>query len=85
MNSKKRKPLSMHPLQSRMTGRVEYVPPDAMVIEEFTQKVCDALVKEGRSEFEAKNIRWNIANFLKLIAELTTKQLNRGQEANTQV
>lgn len=59
--------------------RVQYVPPDAAVIEQFTRQVCDALVKQGRGEYVSQNVRWNIANLLKLVAELTSKQLNRSQ------
>ena len=53
-----------------------YTPPSDEVIEQFTQEVCEALVQKGRTEFASPRVRWQIANFLKLIAELTSKQMS---------
>lgn len=58
---------------------VEYVPPRDGVVEEFTWKVCDELASRNSSQHNTRQCRWAIADFLKLIAELTTKQMNRTQ------
>ena len=59
--------------------RVEYVPPDAATIEQFVYDVCAGLVDKGRTEFASPDVRWRMTNLLKLAANLTVKQMNRGQ------
>jgi hypothetical protein len=56
--------------------RVIYVPPSEKEIEAFAREVCDALTQQGKVDFSSKDVRWGMANFLKLLAELTVKQRN---------
>lgn len=78
MNCEKEKISSKRTRRTHLAKQVQYVPPNAVEIEEFTKKVCDVLVKQGRSEFGSNNVRWNVTNLLKLTAELTAKHMNRG-------
>jgi hypothetical protein len=54
----------------------QYVPPDAVVIEQFARDVCSVLASRGHENFGKKEVVWSLANFLTLIAELTAKRLN---------
>lgn len=79
MSTKKQKTSCRHTPLACLSGQVQYVSPDTASIKQFTTEVCEVLVKNGRNEFELKNVQWSITNFLKLVAELTAKQMNKGQ------
>ena len=59
--------------------RVIHVAPDNRSIEEFARAVCNALEKDGETRFSSNDVMWGLAGFLKLIAELTIKQMNAAQ------
>jgi len=61
----------------QLTARIEFVSPSPKVIDEFTRDVCDVLGQKGRRSFDNQHVRWAIADFMKLVSELTTNRLNK--------
>jgi hypothetical protein len=69
--------VSLSEEKNRQSGPTQYASPSAATIGQFAKDVCVDLAHCGRSEFAAKEASWSLGNFLNLVADLTTKQLNR--------
>lgn len=49
--------------------------PKLSPIDLFAKELCGKLAAQGHKEFDSQDVIWGIASFLKVIAEITAKQL----------
>jgi hypothetical protein len=60
--------------------QVTYVPPAEDVFHELAREVCRQLTAQGKTGYDDPEVIRGLADFLMLIAELTAKYLNRGND-----
>jgi hypothetical protein len=60
---------------------VVYQPPAATTIYEYTRGVCKELGETIDSDFDTPDMRSEMANFIKVIAEIGAEQMNKRAEA----
>lgn len=56
---------------------VVYEPPDANHIYEYTRAVCKELGETIDPDFDTPDMHSEMANFIKVIAEICTQQMNK--------
>ncbi len=55
---------------------IVYEPPDANVIYQYTRTVCKD-IGETDAEFDTQEMRSELANFIKVIADICVQQMNK--------
>jgi hypothetical protein len=57
---------------------IVYEPPDASEIYQYTRTVCKDIGETLDTEFDTPEMRSELANFIKVIADICTQQMNKG-------
>jgi hypothetical protein len=61
-----------------LEGRVIYIPPASAIFDKLAREACHILAQQGNSGFDDPEVMYGFAAYLKLVAELTAKYLNKG-------
>jgi hypothetical protein len=62
------------------TKQVIYSPPVPETIEQYARLVCQELAEKIDSIYDSPEMRRELAGFLKIIASICTKQLNKREQ-----
>ncbi len=66
--------------RSRVRKNVIYYPPTADDIHSYTRTVCKELADTIDAEFDTPEVHHELAGFIKVIATIRSKQLNKSAE-----
>jgi hypothetical protein len=66
--------------QRTLRKNVTYHPPATSDIQQYTRTVCKELAETIDSEFDTPEVRNELAGFIKVVASICSKQLNKGVE-----
>lgn len=58
--------------------KTTYIPPAAKVFDKLAREACRVLAEQGESAFDDPEVIRGLADYLRLVAELTAKYLNKG-------
>jgi hypothetical protein len=66
--------------QRTIKRNVTYHPPTASDIHQYTRAVCKELAGRISAEFDTPEVHNELAGFIKVVASICSKQLNKGIE-----